>query len=118
VPLLLVIHGGPTGVFTQNFAAGPGLYPTAVFNARGYAVLRGNPRGSSGYGRKFRYANYKDWGGGDYKELEAGGGHLISMVGGDPKRLGVMGLVAARVMTALGGHHAHNLRTALSRVRR
>ena len=67
VPLLLVMHGGPTGVFTQNFAASPNLYPTAVFNAHGYAVLRANPRGSSGYGKKFRYANYKDWGGGDYQ---------------------------------------------------
>ncbi|HWC76974.1 MAG TPA: hypothetical protein VG778_05900, partial [Blastocatellia bacterium] len=56
VPLLLVIHGGPAGVFTQGFAASPNLYPTAVFNARGYAVLRPNPRGSSGYGKKFRFA--------------------------------------------------------------
>jgi len=91
VPLLLVIHGGPTGVFTQNFAAGPNLYPTAVFNARGYAVLRPNPRGSSGYGRKFRYANYKDWGGGDYQDLMAGVDHVIGMGVADAERLGVMG---------------------------
>ena len=91
VPLLLVIHGGPTGVFTQNFAASPNLYPTAVFNARGYAVLRPNPRGSSGYGRKFRYANYKDWGGGDYQDLMAGVDHVIGMGVADADRLGVMG---------------------------
>ena len=66
-PLLLVIHGGPTGVFTQTFIGTPGLYPVAAFAARGYAVLRPNPRGSSGYGKKFRYANYGDWGGGDYQ---------------------------------------------------
>src|SRR6266508_511078 len=100
VPLLLVIHGGPTGVFTQNFAAGPGLYPTAVFNARGYAVLRANPRGSSGYGKKFRYANYKDGGGGDYKDLMAGVDHVISTGVADPNRLGVMGWSYGGFMTS------------------
>ncbi len=100
VPLLLVIHGGPTGVFTQNFAAGPGLYPTAVFNARGYAVLRPNPRGSSGYGKKFRYANYKDWGGGDYRDLMAGVDHVIGMGVADQNRLGVMGWSYGGFMTS------------------
>jgi dipeptidyl aminopeptidase/acylaminoacyl peptidase len=100
VPLLLVIHGGPTGVFTQNFAAGPGLYPTAVFNAHGYAVLRPNPRGSSGYGKKFRYANYKDWGGGDYRDLMVGVDHVISMGVADQNRLGVMGWSYGGFMTS------------------
>jgi dipeptidyl aminopeptidase/acylaminoacyl peptidase len=100
VPLLLVIHGGPTGVFTQNFAADPDGYPTAVFNARGYAVLRGNPRGSSGYGKKFRYANYKDLGGGDYRDLMAGVDHVISMGVADPNRLGVMGWSYGGFMTS------------------
>ncbi len=100
VPLLLVIHGGPTGVFTQNFAAAPNLYPTAVFNAHGYAVLRANPRGSSGYGKKFRYANYKDWGGGDYRDLMAGVDHVISMGVADPNRLGVMGWSYGGFMTS------------------
>jgi len=100
VPLLLVIHGGPTGVFVQNFAAGPGLYPTAVFNAHGYAVLRPNPRGSSGYGKKFRYANYKDWGGGDYRDLMAGVDHVVGMGVADQNRLGVMGWSYGGFMTS------------------
>ncbi len=100
VPLLLVIHGGPTGVFVQNFAAGPGLYPTAVFNAHGYAVLRANPRGSSGYGKKFRYANYKDWGGGDYRDLMAGVDHVVGMGVADQNRLGVMGWSYGGFMTS------------------
>jgi dipeptidyl aminopeptidase/acylaminoacyl peptidase len=100
VPLLLVIHGGPTGVFVQNYAAGPGLYPTAVFNAHGYAVLRPNPRGSSGYGKKFRYANYKDWGGGDYRDLMAGVDHVVGMGVADQNRLGVMGWSYGGFMTS------------------
>jgi dipeptidyl aminopeptidase/acylaminoacyl peptidase len=100
VPLLLVIHGGPAGVFTQNFSAGPGLYPTAVFNQHGYAVLRCNPRGSSGYGKKFRFANYKDWGGGDYKDLMAGVDQVVSMGVADVNRLGVMGWSYGGFMTS------------------
>jgi len=100
VPLLLIIHGGPTGVFVQNFAASPGLYPTAVFNAHGYAVLRANPRGSSGYGKKFRYANYKDWGGGDYRDLMAGVDHLVGIGVADQNRLGVMGWSYGGFMTS------------------
>ena len=38
----------------------------------GYAVLRPNPRGSTGYGKEFRFANVGDWGYGDYDDLMAG----------------------------------------------
>src|SRR5262249_15450786 len=72
VPLVLNIHGGPAGVFAQRFIAQSSLYPIAALAARGCAVLQPNPRGSSGYGRDFRFANYKDWGGGDYQDLMAG----------------------------------------------
>jgi dipeptidyl aminopeptidase/acylaminoacyl peptidase len=100
VPLLLVIHGGPAGVFTQTFTGGPGVYPIAAFNSQGYAVLRVNPRGSSGYGKKFRFANYKDWGGGDYKDLMTGVDRLISDGIADPERLGVMGWSYGGFMTS------------------
>ncbi len=99
-PLLLNIHGGPMGVFTQSYVAAPGLYPIATFSTRGYAVLRPNPRGSSGYGKKFRYANYGDWGGGDYHDLMTGVDHVIKLGVADPKRLGVMGWSYGGFMTA------------------
>ena len=90
-PLLLIIHGGPMGVFRQTFIANQSSYPIAAFAARGYAVLRGNIRGSSGYGREFRYANYGDWGGMDYQDLITGVDHLIEIGVADRERLGVMG---------------------------
>jgi dipeptidyl aminopeptidase/acylaminoacyl peptidase len=99
-PLLLNVHGGPMGVFTQTYVASPGLYPIATFSARGYAVLRPNPRGSSGYGKKFRYANYNDWGGGDYQDLMTGVDHVIKMGVADEKRLGVMGWSYGGFMTS------------------
>ncbi|HKR61202.1 MAG TPA: S9 family peptidase [Pyrinomonadaceae bacterium] len=101
VPLLLVIHGGPAGVFTQSFLAGSrSVYPLAAFSARGYALLRVNPRGSSGYGQKFRYGNIKDWGGGDYQDLMTGVDRVIQMGVADPERLGVMGWSYGGFMTS------------------
>jgi dipeptidyl aminopeptidase/acylaminoacyl peptidase len=100
VPLLLVVHGGPAGVFTQTYTAAAGTYPTAVFAARGYAVLRVNPRGSSGYGSKFRHANRGDWGGGDYRDIMTGVDHVIKLGVADPERMGVMGWSYGGFMTS------------------
>ena len=100
VPLILNIHGGPAGVFQQTFIAGRGAYPIAAFAARGYAVLRPNPRGSSGYGTAFRRANLKDWGVGDYQDLMTGVDKVIALGVADPERLGVMGWSYGGFMTS------------------
>ena len=100
VPMILNIHGGPAGVFQQNFIGGRGSYPIATFASRGYAVLRPNPRGSSGYGTEFRRANLKDWGNGDYEDLMSGVDKVIAMGVADPDRLGVMGWSYGGYMTS------------------
>ena len=100
VPLLVVVHGGPTGVFTQSFIGSRGAYPIAAFTSRGYAVLRPNPRGSSGYGQAFRYANYGDWGGGDYRDIMTGVDAMIERGVADGERLGVMGWSYGGYMTS------------------
>ena len=99
VPLILNIHGGPSGVFLQTFLGGRGVYPLATFSSRGYAILRANPRGSSGYGTDFRRANLKDWGFGDYQDLMTGVDRVIEMGVADPARLGVMGWSYGGFMT-------------------
>ncbi len=99
VPLILNIHGGPAGVFQQTFIGGRNIYPIATFSAKGYAVLRPNPRGSSGYGVEFRRANFKDWGGMDYQDLMAGVDKVIAMGVADSNRLGVMGWSYGGFMT-------------------
>jgi dipeptidyl aminopeptidase/acylaminoacyl peptidase len=92
VPLILNIHGGPAGVFSQNFVAGnQGIYPIAAFAEMGYAVLRPNPRGSGGYGVDFRRSNERDWGGGDFKDLMLGVDEVIKLGVADKNKLGVMG---------------------------
>ena len=100
VPLILNVHGGPAGVFNQSFIGGRGVYPLATMAARGYAILRPNPRGSSGYGTEFRRANIKDWGGMDYEDLMTGVDHVIAMGVADANRLGVMGWSYGGYMTS------------------
>lgn len=100
VPLILNIHGGPAGVFQQSYIGGRGAYPIATFSSKGYAILRPNPRGSSGYGTEFRRANIKDWGGGDYQDLMTGVDKVIAMGIADPEKLGVMGWSYGGYMTS------------------
>jgi len=100
VPLLVIVHGGPTGVFQQRFIANRSAYPIAAFASRGYAVLRCNPRGSGGYGKAFRYANYDDWGFGDYQDIMAGVDHVIDMGVADADRMGIMGWSYGGYMTS------------------
>jgi dipeptidyl aminopeptidase/acylaminoacyl peptidase len=111
-PLVLVIHGGPTGVFQDSFLGRYGVYPYATFAARGYAVLRINPRGSGGYGRIFRFANMNDWGGKDYADLMAGVDHVISMGVADPDRMAVMGWSYGGFMTSWVVTHTHRFKAA------
>ena len=90
-PLILNIHGGPAGVYTRTFTGRPGIYMLQYFAQEGYAILRPNPRGSTGYGKDFRYANVRDWGYGDYEDVMAGVDNVIEMGVGHPDSLAVMG---------------------------
>lgn len=112
VPLILNIHGGPAGVFQRSFIGGRGVYPLATFAARGYAILRPNPRGSSGYGTEFRRANIKDWGGADYQDLMTGVDKVIAMGVADPERLGVMGWSYGGFMTSWIVTQTHRFKAA------
>lgn len=112
VPLLLNIHGGPAGVFQQSYIGGRGSYPLATFASRGYAILRPNPRGSSGYGTKFRQDNIKDWGFGDYDDLMTGVDKVIDMGVADANRLGVMGWSYGGYMTSTIVTKTHRFKAA------
>ena len=91
-PLLTVVHGGPASRFDHTFLGYLGyLYPSQVLAARGYAVLRPNPRGTGGYGEPFRQANRNDWGGMDWLDINAGIDAVIAQRIADPDRLGMMG---------------------------
>lgn len=78
-PLILNVHGGPAGVYSQGFTGGPSIYMLQYFAEQGFAILRPNPRGSTGYGKDFRFANFQDWGYGDFRDLMSGVDHVIDM---------------------------------------
>lgn len=100
-PLLVILHGGPPSVFTNGFIGRLAWYPIAVFAERGFAVLRPNVRGSSGYGRDFRYANLADWGGGDHRDVVAGIDALAERGIIDSTRVGIMGWSYGGYLTAI-----------------
>jgi dipeptidyl aminopeptidase/acylaminoacyl peptidase len=100
------------GVFSESYPGRPGLYPLAAFASKGYAVLRCNIRGSGGYGKQFRFANYNDWGGKDYDDLMAGVDHVIGMGVADPDRLAVMGWSYGGYMTSWVIGHTRRFKAA------
>jgi len=112
-PLVLNVHGGPAAQFTETFSGRAGVFSEASFQARGFAVLRPNPRGSSGYGRKFRFANINDWGGGDFQDLMAGVDRVISLGIADPERLAVTGWSYGGFMTAWTVTQTHRFKAAV-----
>jgi len=89
-PLLVVIHGGPTGVDTPAVRADR-YYPIEMFAAKGALILRPNYRGSAGYGEKFRSLNVRNLGVGDYWDVISGVDHLIAQGIVDRERVGAMG---------------------------
>jgi dipeptidyl aminopeptidase/acylaminoacyl peptidase len=89
-PLLVVIHGGPTGV-DQPVVNPDRYYPIEQFVAKGALVLRPNYRGSAGYGAGFRALNVRNLGVGDYADVISGVDYLIAQGFVDKDRIGSMG---------------------------
>jgi dipeptidyl aminopeptidase/acylaminoacyl peptidase len=98
-PTLANIHGGPAGVWTQAFPGTHGNY-AHVWAGRGWAVFLPNVRGSSGYGEKFLLANYRDWGNGDFQDIQTGLDELVRRGLADPERMGQTGWSYGGYMTA------------------
>jgi dipeptidyl aminopeptidase/acylaminoacyl peptidase len=89
-PLLVVIHGGPTGA-DQPILNADRYYPAERFVAKGALILRPNYRGSAGYGEKFRSLNVRNLGVGDYADVISGVDALIAKGFVDKDRVGSMG---------------------------
>ncbi len=90
-PLLVVIHGGPTGVSRATPYSSTSIYPIDLWVAQGALVLEPNYRGSAGYGEKFRSLNYRNLGVGDAWDVLSGIDHLVKIGLADADRVGAMG---------------------------
>ena len=89
-PLLVVIHGGPTGIDLPTLLD-TRSYPTDTWAGRDALVLKVNYRGSAGYGEKFRQLNWRNLGVGDAWDVVSGIDHLVAQGWVDPARVGCMG---------------------------
>jgi dipeptidyl aminopeptidase/acylaminoacyl peptidase len=98
-PVVAAIHGGPAGAWTQSF---PGSWSNYghVLAGQGFAVFYPNPRGSSSYGEQFLRANIRDWGAGDYRDIQSGVDAIIARGIADSTRLAQIGWSYGGYMTA------------------
>jgi dipeptidyl aminopeptidase/acylaminoacyl peptidase len=109
-PVLLMIHGGP---FTQY---GWTLFDEAqVYAGAGYAVVYGNPRGSSGYGQAHGAAIRHDVGERSAVDLLALLDHALADRSLDRDRVGVLGGSHGGFMTTwLAANAGERFRAAIS----
>lgn len=86
VPLIVDVHGGPLGAFSDRYSA-----LTNFMVGHGWAVFQPNPRGSTGSGIAFAAANKNDLGGGDYQDIMSGVDVVLKKFPIDSEQLGLMG---------------------------
>jgi len=87
LPLVVNPHGGPWHARDEW-----GFNPEVQFLAnRGYAVLQVNFRISEGYGKKFEYAGYGQWGLAMQDDVTDGVKWAIAQGYADPKRIAIYG---------------------------
>jgi dipeptidyl aminopeptidase/acylaminoacyl peptidase len=90
-PLLVVIHGGPTGISRPVPYGSASFYPIDAFLSKGALILEPNYRGSAGYGEKFRSLNVRNLGIGDAWDVLSGIDALVQQGLVDRERVGSMG---------------------------
>ena len=94
-PLILVIHGGPHGMYNVGFN-----YAWQVHAANGYVVLYTNPRGSSGYGKDFGNSIKNAYPGKDYNDLMTGVDLVVERGYIDEDNMFVYGCSGGGVLTS------------------
>jgi dipeptidyl aminopeptidase/acylaminoacyl peptidase len=108
-PLVVLVHGGPTGIWSNTFEPWGQLLA-----ARGYVVFYPNVRGSVGYGHHFLEMNRGDWGGGDFKDVMAGVDFLIDRGIADGNRMGIGGWSYGGYMAAWAVTQTQRFKAAVS----
>lgn len=93
-PLMVIGHGGPTGMASNTLKLA-----TQFWTSRGFAVLDVNYRGSSGFGREYRDALRGQWGVLDVEDCVAGARHLATRGLVDPDKLVIRGGSAGGLTT-------------------
>ena len=74
-PLVMLIHGGPQGAWSDNFHY---RWNAQMFASPGYVTAMINFHGSTGYGQAFTDSITGDWGGKPYEDIMKGLDYLLS----------------------------------------
>lgn len=96
LPCVILPHSGPANRNVWGYNA-----EVQFLANQGYAVFQMNFRGSSGYGKAFQTAGYKQWGTKVQNDITDGVKWLIKEKIADPKRIGIYGF-------SFGGYSALN----------
>lgn len=100
-PLIVLVHGGPESRDLYDYDR-----TTAFLASRGYQVLRLNFRGSSGYGREFAEAGYRQWDGVMHTDVIDATQHMQSQGLATPERTCIMGYSYGGYAALLAGARA------------
>jgi dipeptidyl aminopeptidase/acylaminoacyl peptidase len=109
-PLILSVHGGPAGQYGVDW-----FHEFQMYAAKGWGVFFTNPRGSTGYGRKFQRGIVNEWGGKDFIDIMNG---LDAAIAANPwidtTRLGVTGGSYGGYMTNWIVGHTNRFKAAVT----
>src|SRR5437899_6852757 len=109
-PTVLEIHGGPHAQYGWSF-----FHELQILASMGFVVFYMNPRGSDGYGERFRREVVRDWAGKDYIDIMSSLDQIIERAGYiDASRLGVGGGSYGGYMTNWIIGHTDPLAAAVS----
>ncbi|MDB4874886.1 MAG: peptidase prolyl oligopeptidase active site domain protein [Gemmatimonadetes bacterium] len=109
-PLILSIHGGPAGQYGVDW-----FHEFQMYAAHGWGVFFTNPRGSTGYGRKFARGIENEWGGKDYVDIMNGVNAAIAANSWiDTTKLGVTGGSYGGYMTNWIVGHTNRFKAAVT----
>jgi len=86
LPVVINPHGGPWARDVWGYSP-----EVQLLANRGYAVLQMNFRGSTGYGRKFWEASFRQWGRAMQDDITDGVQWLVKEGVADPKRIAIYG---------------------------
>jgi dipeptidyl aminopeptidase/acylaminoacyl peptidase len=101
-PAVVLIHGGPQGVWGDSFSY---RWNYHMFASRGYVVFAPNPRGSTTFGQKFTDEISGDWGGKVYEDIMKGVDYLAQLPYVDAGRMSAAGAsYGGYMMNWLEGH--------------
>ena len=85
-PMIVIPHGGPHARDSWGFDP-----DTHIFSQAGYAVLKVNFRGSTGYGKDFTQMGFGEWGGDTQQDIIEATEWAVNQGIADPERIGIYG---------------------------